>query len=148
MTCQLVCVESSQQSVTLDERVRKTIYQLCVLTRGATLEFAMGVGKVVVDTLYDGDLSAWRSRARKDHALRALASNPDLPLSASALYRALAIYELSRRNTRDMGWRHLGVSHLRTVLGLPSETQNRLLASAETERWTVARLEREVLVLR
>ncbi|HMA94055.1 MAG TPA: hypothetical protein VKP30_15290 [Polyangiaceae bacterium] len=148
MTCQVVCLERSQPLTTLEERVRRTIHQLNVLTRVATLEFALGVGKVVVDTLYDGDLSAWRSRARKDHALRALAASPDLPLSASVLYRALAIYELSRRNVQGMDWRHLGVSHLRAVLGLPGEIQSRLLATAEAESWSVARLEREVLVLR
>jgi hypothetical protein len=148
MTCQLVCLERSQPLTTLEERVQRTIRQLCVLTRAATLEFAVGVGKVVIDTLYDGDLSAWRSRARKDNALRALAASPELPLSASALYRALAIYELSRRNAQGMDWRHLGVSHLRSVLGLPSEIQSRLLATAEAERWSVARLEREVFVLR
>lgn len=148
MTCQLVIVERGSQVATLEERVRRTVHQLCILTRVATLEFALGVGKVVVETLYEGDLSAWRSRARKDHALRALAASPELPLSASALYRALAIYELSRRNVQGTGWRHLGVSHLRTVLGLSSEAQNRLLATAESERWTVARMEREALLLR
>jgi hypothetical protein len=140
--------ERTYESVMVEERVRKAIHQLSILTRGATLEFALRVGKIVVDTLYDGDLTAWRSRAKKDFALRALASSPELPMSASALYRALAIYELSCRQMLAAGWKHLGVSHLRTVLGLPSETQNRLLARAEAEQWTVTKLEREVLGLR
>jgi hypothetical protein len=127
----------------LETRVRQVINQLCVLARGATLDFTLRVGKVVVDSLYDGDLTAWRSRARKDYALRVLAASPDLPLSATALYRALAIYELSQRQPN--AWQHLGVSHLRAVLGLPNETQNHLLSAAEQGQWTVAKLEREVL---
>jgi hypothetical protein len=132
----------------LDERIGKTIVELRKLTRGASLQFALGVGRVVVDTLYEGDLTAWRSRARKDHALRVLAARSDLPLSASALYRALAIYELSRRQVGGQGWQHLGVSHLRVVLGLAEDVQVELLGRAETEQWTVARLEREALTLR
>lgn len=140
--------ERAHESNTLEERVQKAIHQLSVLSRGATLEFALGVGKIVVDTLYDGDLTAWRSRAKKDHALRVLAARPELPMSASALYRALAIYELSRRQMLAAGWQHLGVSHLRAVLGLPNETQNLLLSRAEAEQWTVVRLEREVVGFR
>jgi hypothetical protein len=148
MDSQLVRGGWSQGSLTLEERVHKAVNQLSILTRSATLDFALSVGKVVIDTLYDGELSAWRSRLRKDHALRALAASPDLPMSASALYRALAIYELSQRQTNVTSWKHLGVCHLRTVLGLPTETQDYLLTAAEAERWTVAKLEREVLCLR
>ncbi len=132
----------------LEERVRNTIVELRKLTRGASLRFALNVGKIVVDTLYEGDLSAWRSRARKNHALRTLAARPDLPLSASALYRALAIYELNCRQPGAAAWQHLGVSHLRLVLGLDERTQNALLLRAESEQWTVGRLERETLAFR
>jgi hypothetical protein len=132
----------------LDERIGKTIVELRKLTRGASLQFALGVGRVVVDTLYDGDATAWRSRARKDHALRALAARKDLPLSASALYRALAIFELSRRQAGGQCWQHLGVSHLRVVLGLAEDFQATLLRRAESEQWTVAKLEREAMALR
>jgi len=124
MNCQLVHNVGVIDLAGLETRVRQVINQLCVLARGATLDFTLRVGKVVVDSLYDGDLTAWRSRARKDYALRVLAASPDLPLSATALYRALAIYELSQRQPN--AWQHLGVSHLRAVLGLPNETQNHL----------------------
>jgi hypothetical protein len=132
----------------LDERIGKTIVELRKLTRGASLQFALGVGRVVVDTLYEGDVAAWRSRARKNHALRVLAARTDLPLSASALYRALAIYELSQKQAGGQGWQHLGVSHLRVVLGLAEDVQAELLGRAEAEQWTVARLEREAVTLR
>lgn len=132
----------------LDERIGKTILELRKLTRGASLQFALTAGRIVVETLYDGDVRAWRSRMRKDHALRALAARPDLPMSASALYRALAIYELSSRQAGGEGWQHVGVSHLRAVLGLPEDVQTGLLERAEAERWTAARMERETLSLR
>jgi hypothetical protein len=132
----------------LDERIGKTIVELRKLTRGASLQFALGVGRVVVDTLYEGDVTAWRSRARKNHALRVLAARTDLPLSASALYRALAIYELSHKQAGGQGWQHLGVSHLRVVLGLAEDVQTELLGRAEAEKWTVARLEAEAVTLR
>lgn len=133
----------------LEQRVGHAIKELQGLARGASLSFALAVGRIVIDTLYDGDLSAWRSRERKDYALRALAARSDLPVSASALYRALAVYELSRRaGEHTMSSAHLGLSHLRAVLGLPPELQQRLLKLAEEERWTVARLEREILGLR
>jgi hypothetical protein len=132
----------------LDERIGKTILELRKLTRGASLQFALTVGRIVVETLYDGDARAWRSRTRKDHALRALVARPDLPMSASALYRALAIFELSSRQAGGESWQHVGVSHLRAVLGLPEDLQARLLERAEAERWTAARMERETLPLR
>lgn len=133
----------------LQERVQRAVQELQGLARGASLSFALGVGRVVIETLYDGDLSAWRGRGRKDHALRVLAARRDLPVSASALYRALAVYELSRcLGDRATSSSHLGLSHLRAVLGLSPDTQQRLLKLADDERWTVARLEREASCVR
>ena len=126
----------------LGERIRCAIERLGGVRRGASLGLALDVGRIVVDTLYAGDVSRWRSRERKDHALRALSRRRDLPLSSSALYRALALYELSQRDSRG-SFEALGVSHLRAVLGLPAAAQDALLAAAAREGWTVARMERE-----
>jgi hypothetical protein len=126
----------------LAERVRCAVERLGSVQRGASLGLALDVGRIVVDTLYGGDLSRWRARQRKDNALRSLSRRADLPLSTSTLYRALALYELSQREG-TAGLHQLGVSHLRAVLGLPPSSQSALLAAAARERWTVARLERE-----
>lgn len=126
----------------LAERVRCAVERLGSVQRGASLGLALDVGRIVVDTLYGGDLSRWRARQRKDNALRSLSRRADLPLSTSTLYRALALYELSQREG-TAGLHQLGVSHLRAVLGLPPAAQSALLAAAARERWTVARLERE-----
>ena len=41
-------------------------------------------------------------------------------------------------------WKHLGVSHVRAVLGLPIKEQERFLETAEEGAWTVGRIEQEV----
>lgn len=130
-------------------RIRLAVDRLKRLARDASLEFALEVGRVVVETIHDGDLGAWRSRGRKEHALRSLCADPELPISASALYRALAIYELSCRPDADVSsWKHLGVSHVRAVLGLTPDSQLKLLGRAEAQRWTVTKLEGEVRACR
>lgn len=139
----------SASSEVVDLRVRETILRLRDLTRGAALAFAFEVGRVVVDSLYDGDLQIWRKREKKDHALRSLAACPDLPISVSALYRALAIYEMAKRTGVDvLQLEHLGVSHLRALLTVAPKVQRQLLEQAESQEWTVSRLEQEVASLR
>ncbi len=129
----------------VEQRVRIAVQRLQNLTRSASLQFAIEVGRVVVDSLYRGDSTAWRDRSQKDHTLRALAANPELPISASALYRALSIYELNQATRGSIARaRHLGVSHVRAVLGLERVHQLQLLESAERAAWTVCHLEREV----
>lgn len=116
--------------------------------KDTTVEAALEIGKLVLDTLYDGDLAAWRSRAAKAHSLRALARRDDLSVSSSALYRAVALYELAQSLGGFSRWSSLGISHLRLVLGLPLAEQRRLLDAAVAHEWTVAELEREAVAVR
>ncbi len=118
------------------------------LARDASVDLAIRIGKLVIDRLYDGDLSTWRSRGAKAHSLRALARRADLPVSTSALYRSIALFELSERLGGIEPWSELGVSHLRLVLGLPDDEQRRLLDEACASGWTVAELERETTAAR
>jgi len=124
--------------------------ELSALGKDAGVEQAVEIGRLVVERLYDGDLSAWRSRGPKAHSLRALARRSDLPVSSSALYRAIALYELSTRLGGVERWSEagLGISHLRLVLGLPEDEQRRLLDEAARHAWTVAELEREAVCTR
>lgn len=128
----------------LDARVQLAAQRISALSRRATLEFALEVGRIVIVTLYDGDLCEWRRRGRKSNSLRALARHPDLAISPATLYRSLALYELMERVGPDSSWRHLGISHLRAVLSAPPPVQEYLLERAEKEGWSVARIEREV----
>lgn len=116
------------------------------LARTASLEFALRVGAVIIHHFYDGDADAWRSRGPKTASFRHLAQHPDLPLSPGSLYRCVALYELCDRLNAPSRWEHLGASHLRLVIGLPSATQEKLLATANAKRWTVKVLQEEVLL--
>jgi hypothetical protein len=130
------------------ERLDELAARLAEQGKDATVDQALEIGRVVLDTLYGGDLLAWRSRAAKAHSLRALARRDDLSVSSSGLYRAVALYELAQNLGGLERWSTLGISHLRLVLGLPSTEQRRLLDAAVGNGWTVAELEREAVAVR
>src|SRR3974377_309327 len=91
--------EMRKASITMptDAKVERVVRQLNALCKTATFDFAMSVGKLIIDNFYSGDLGAWRNRGAKNFSFRRLAKHPDLPMSASALYWSTAIYEVSRR---------------------------------------------------
>lgn len=131
-----------------EQRLAALAADLRALARDASVDLSIRIGRLVIDRLYDGDLSTWRSRGAKAHSLRALARRADLPISTSALYRSIALFELASRMGGVAEWSELGVSHLRLVLGLPGEEQRRLLDQACASNWTVAELERETTATR
>ncbi len=105
----------------------------------------------MVDHLYGGDREAWRERGPKDGSFRKLAKRLDASevpgLSAAALHRAVAIWDLEQRiGVTDRP--RLTASHVRAVIGLPEEEQERLLNASEERSWTVQRLEKEVGAVR
>jgi hypothetical protein len=128
--------------------VDRVLLELNRLCRSSTLEFTLAVGKIIVEGFYDNDISAWRKRGAKDRSFRALARRPELPMSAGALYRSVAIYEVCERLGGAHQWKHVSTSHLRLVLGLKQDEQARLVAIAEAQRLTVNQLEREVAKVR
>jgi hypothetical protein len=121
--------------------VEEVVRELCAMQRNRTLTALLDIGALVVERLFEGDLEQARKRGRKDHSLRKLATHPHLPFSAATLWRAIAIYELVRRFPGLIAAKTLGVAHIRAVLGLPGPIQERLLRSAELEKWTSERLE-------
>lgn len=123
------------------EQIDLVVAQIKRITRCANLELALRVGAVIIHHFYGGNMTGWRSRAAKTSSFRRLAEHPDLPLSAGALYRCVALFELCERLKAPSRWAHLGASHLRMVLGLPPEAQERLLALANEQRWTVKSLQ-------
>jgi CheY-like chemotaxis protein len=127
----------------VDSRVvSRVVRELNTICKTTTFDFAQSIGKVVIDNFYGGDLGGWRDRGPKDASFRTLAKHPDLPLSPSALYRSVAIYEVCTRLAIGPRGR-LSSSHVREVLALSSEHQERLLRRAEGERWSVAKLREE-----
>lgn len=126
-----------------DKEVACLVKELRELTREATIDLSLRVGRLLIERCCEGEIDKWRNRGKRLPMLRALARRRDLPMSASALYRSIAIYELSDRVGGLSRWKHLGVSHLRAVLPLEQELQVQVLSLAESERWTVARVELE-----
>lgn len=134
----------------VDERVLdEVVRQLNEMQRGAAFDLALRMGKLIVDRFYGGSLAAWRAHATREVSVRKLARRcgQDLAVTATSLFRAIALYELSDRLGVST-WKHLSVSHLRTVLGLPEEEQRRLLAEADAQAWTTSRLEAEASKIR
>ena len=125
-----------------DEVLKAVAEKIRTLHRGATLDLAMNIGQIIVDDIFGGDLEAWRAKGAKDASLRKLAADPDLGVSHATLHRFAAVYELTQRLGVST-WKHLGVSHLRAVLGLPEKEQKRLIDKAEAKGWSVERIEKE-----
>jgi hypothetical protein len=130
-----------------DDAVRRTVLQLNALCKRATLEFTLAVGELVLTSLYGGDIGRLRSRRRKDHlALRRVVADPDLSMSASTLYRCVAIFEVCER-IGAQSWKHVSTTHVRMVLSLPPKQQEQLLRETETNRWGIRDLEQRVAVI-
>lgn len=110
------------------------------LSREAALDYALQVGRVVIEHFYEGRADIWRTRGPKLSSFRRLADHPELPMSASMLYRCVAVYELCERLNVLSRWRGLTLSHLRVVLPLNTDEQERLLGAADRERWSVHEL--------
>jgi hypothetical protein len=129
------------------DRVDRVVAELNTICRTATLDFALAVGRSVIEGCYRGDLQAWRLRGVKSASFRKLARHPNLPMSAASLYRCVAIFELSQR-LGSTQWAHVSTSHVRVVLPLCPAEQLRLLEAAETNHWTVRRLHEEAARVR
>jgi len=131
-----------------EQKLGMVVRQLRQICRDSSLEFALKVGAVVIHNFYNGEIGEWRSRGPKVHSFRRLAEHPDLPLSPSALYRSVAIFELCQRLNAPSRWRQLGASHFRAVVGLDPEIQDKLLAAANQQRWSVKALSQAALECR
>jgi hypothetical protein len=141
---------SSRPDVVQASILEELAGSLARMGKDASVEQAVEMGRMVIERLYAGDLGAWRSRGPKAHSLRTLARRSDLPVSSSALYRSIALFELSTGLGGLERWTAagLGISHLRLVLGLAKQEQRRLLDLAVERSWTVAELEREAVAVR
>lgn len=113
------------------------------VARVGTLEMALSIGEIVFRRIFRSDVDLLRLNGPKDVSFGQLAERGDLGISRANLWRAVAIYELSLRLPHLRESKHLGVTHVRAVLGLPSHAQERLLARAERERLDASVLEKE-----
>ncbi len=131
-----------------DDAVEQVYLQIRGMQRDATLSLLIGIGKVIVDGFYGGDLEAVRSLTpAKDASLRKLADrfaqDGEIGLNAMGLSRAVSTYEMDTRlHLEDR--KELTASHVRAVIGLPPAQQAELLDEAEAEDLTVKQLEDRV----
>jgi hypothetical protein len=141
----LMRVESSAggEPELTEDQLNLAVSKLCQITRESMLDYSIRVGSLVIHYFYGGDVKAWRSRGPKTHSFRRLAKHPQLPMSASSLYRCVAIFELCDRLNVVSRWSRITVSHLRVVLPFDEKEQCRLMSAANAERWSVQRLEQE-----
>jgi hypothetical protein len=141
--CAQLHLADSAIEVKASPLIDRVVVQLNAICKSATFDFAIAVGRLIITSFYGGQLDVWRRRGQKHASFRKLAKHPDLPMSPSALYRSVAIYELAERMgiSRE---RRLSTSHLRLVLPLPSADQERLLRTADAEGWSVSRLRDEI----
>jgi hypothetical protein len=125
------------------------VSQLNELNRTAALEFALRVGSLIVKEIYNGELSRWRAFGERDVSFRQLAARAhvDLRMSATSLYRSLALYELCSRLSTEL-WRDFGAAHLRAVLGIPEKDQIKLLSVAKVENLSARELDERAAALR
>lgn len=126
-----------------DDQLNFVVSKLCQITRESALDYAIRVGSLVMHYFYGGDMKLWQRRGPKTQSFRRLACHPQLPMSASALCRAVAIFEVCERLNVAGRWSRITVSHLRVVLRLDEQEQCRLMAVANNERWSVQQLEQE-----
>lgn len=129
------------------EVIENLAQQLLELARTSIMDLNLSIGELIVRELYQGDLEIWRRHGAKEASFRKLAERVEPSMSHSSLHRGVSLYELHQR----LGcpeWKRLSVSHLRAVLGLPQQEQERLLTKADEQGWTMKRLEEEVRGLR
>ncbi len=121
----------------LEVRIQRAAARISEPMTGTSLDLALRIGRVVVEEVYCGGASPWPQRGPRDASLRQLAADPRITISASALYRAIGLYELKVRFAEHPMWSALTVCHIRAVLGLPEPEQLRLLDLAIRQCWTI-----------
>jgi hypothetical protein len=108
------------------------------------LKLALTIGKLVLERIYGGDIGLWHSKGRKDLSFRKLAKHPALPFGPSTLSRAVGIYEISLRRLDLLQLPNVTSSHVRELLKLPCEQQDRLIDQTSRDEWSVRRLRDEI----
>lgn len=121
----------------------RLLLELRTIWSRSAVSTLIAVGEAIVRHCYGGDIEAWRNRGPSVQ-LRHLESHPRLPFARKTVYLGLHFYDLSLRLTHQPFLNDLGVGHVRAVLGLKPDDQERLLSAAHTDHWTIAQLAERV----
>lgn len=115
---------------------------------GHSVASALEAGEIIFRHVFGSDHALLHARGRKCSSFRRLAAHPQLAMSTSSLWRAVAIYELSLRFPEIVNYVHVGVGHISVVLGLPEVDQFRMLRETEANCWTRRKLQKVATDLR
>jgi hypothetical protein len=130
-----------------DSVIEEVFVGINEISREAGLMGAVRSGRLIVEKFFGGKFDDWRKREADDASINKLAERfkraGQRGYSASNLSRLVAVHELNEREGVST-WKHLGLSHVRTVLSLPEADQKRLLSTAEDKKLTVIDLQKEV----
>ena len=97
-----------------------------------TLETYLAIGRYVLETFFEGDFEVFRSRRRSDENFKALAQREDLMVSATTLWRSVAVLQQSRGLPGEVA-RGLSISHHLELLKVKDEERKAGLARAAVE---------------
>jgi hypothetical protein len=137
----------SAPSNPLDLQVARVVEDLHRVASTSNLEHALESGRVIVHHIFEDNLELVRAEGATRPAFRLLVAHRNLPRglrSEKALWLTVQMVELAERHGEELelsSMRHIGPSHIRTVLGLPPEDELRLLLLAEADKWTVVAIE-------
>lgn len=131
------------RAVPSEDPVERAADEIRQVVRAGSLALALNVGEIVFRHVYRGDVELVRRHGPKNDSFRRLTRHPGVGMSTSSLWRAVATYELSLRMPLLRKSKHLSITHVRAVLGLPPRAQERLLERAERERLPASLLEAE-----
>ncbi len=127
-----------------DDPVSTAVREINRIYATKTLETYIAIGKYVLDTFFEGDFTLFRSRGRSDPNMKALAARDDLMVSATTLWRSVAVLEQSRQLPGEVA-RELSISHHLELLRVKDEEDKENLArSAVEEGMSRGRLAEEV----
>lgn len=114
------------------------------ISRLKALEAVVEIGAYILQAFYDGDIERFRSRKADHMTLDLLVAHPDMTLSRSTLYTAVAVAHQVSELPPDVAL-ELQPSHHRKLLAVKDVSRKAELARlAVTESWTVAKLTEQI----
>jgi hypothetical protein len=103
------------------------------LALGEGLATSQRVARFLLEELFDGDIDLYRSRGTSAPVFRALIRHPNLKVSGSFIYYAMAVYEQSRHLPAEVASR-LCLAHHRVLLPVKDPREKVRLARMALRR--------------
>ena len=114
-------------------RVAAAVVEINRIHTAKGLEAVRDMGRYLLDVFFGGDFEAFRARGRKHVSFRKLEDRPDLHVSASTLWNAVAIVQQLELLPKDIA-NALPVSHHRLLLPIRSVDSKLELAQRAADK--------------